>query len=90
MTRENDAVTIDGAISIKGHTEPVRALGTIAGPITDQYDGERFGLTLEATIDRDRFGVSWNTPLPGGDQALSLEVTITAELQLLRIGTGQC
>jgi polyisoprenoid-binding protein YceI len=90
ITRDGDSVTINGAISIKGHTEPVQIVGTISGPITDQYDGERFGLTLEARIDRDRFGVSWNTPLPGGDQALSMEVTISAELQLLRIGTGQC
>jgi polyisoprenoid-binding protein YceI len=89
-TRDGHSVTIDGAISIKGHAEPVQVVGTISGPITDQYDGERFGLTLEATIDRDRFGVSWNTPLPDGGEALSLDVTITAELQLLRIGTGQC
>jgi polyisoprenoid-binding protein YceI len=90
VTREGDAVTIDGAVTIKGHTEPVEVVGTISGPITDQYDGERFGLALETTIDRDSFGVSWNTPLPGGDQALSWDVTITAELQLLRVGAGQC
>jgi polyisoprenoid-binding protein YceI len=90
ITREGDAITVDGAVTIKGHTEPVGVAGTISGPITDQYGGERFGLSLEATIDRERFGVSWNTPLPGGDQALSVDVTITAELQLLRVGTGQC
>jgi polyisoprenoid-binding protein YceI len=90
ITREGDAVAIEGAITIKGHPEPVEVAGTISGPIIDQYDGERFGLALETTIDRDKFGVSWNTALSGGDQALSLEVTITAELQLLRVGTGQC
>jgi polyisoprenoid-binding protein YceI len=90
VTREGDAITIEGAVTIKGHTEPVEVSGTISGPITDQYGGERFGLALEATIDRERFGVSWNTPLPDGRQALSQDVTITVEFQLLRVGVGQC
>jgi len=50
--------------------------------ITTALEGERFGLTLQTVVDRDKFGVSWNNPLPSGEPALSNEVTITAELQL--------
>jgi hypothetical protein len=35
-------------------------------------------------VDRDKFGVSWNNPLPSGEPALSNEVTISAELQLTK------
>jgi polyisoprenoid-binding protein YceI len=82
VNRDGDRVTIDGEITIKGHTETAEITGEISDPIADPYGGERFGLTLQTTVDRDKFGISWNNPLPSGEPALSNEVTITAELQL--------
>src|SRR3954452_3443153 len=82
ITRDGDALKIDGEITVKGHTEPVEITGVISDPIDDPYGGTRFGLKLEAKIDRDKFGVSWNNPLPSGEPALSNEVTIIADLQL--------
>jgi polyisoprenoid-binding protein YceI len=82
IERDADRVAINGSITIKGHTEPIKITGTISDPITDPYGGERFGLTLEAVISRDRFGVSWNAALPNGEPAMSDQVTITADLQL--------
>ena len=35
-------------------------------------------------IARDKFGMSWNNPLPSGEPALADEVTISADLQLSR------
>jgi polyisoprenoid-binding protein YceI len=80
--RDGDRVTIDGEITIKGHTEAAEITGVISDPMADPYGGERFGLTLQTIVDRDKFGVSWNNPLPSGEPALSNEVKITAELQL--------
>ncbi len=82
INRDGDRVTIDGEITIKGHTETAEIIGEISDPIADPYGGERFGLMLQTVVDRDKFGVSWNNPLPSGEPALSIEVTITAELQL--------
>jgi len=82
IDRNGDRVTIDGDITIKGHTEAVELTGRISDPIADPYGGERFGLTLETVIDRATFGVSWNNPLPSGEPALSNEVKLMVELQL--------
>jgi polyisoprenoid-binding protein YceI len=82
IKREGDRVTIDGEITIKGHTETAEITGEISDPIADPYGGERFGLALQTAVDRDTFGVSWNNSLPSGEPALSNEVTISAELQL--------
>jgi polyisoprenoid-binding protein YceI len=84
IERNGDSVRIDGEITIKGHSEPVEITGRISDPIADPYGGDRFGLTLEAVLARDRFGISWNNPLPRGEPALANEVTITADLQLSR------
>jgi polyisoprenoid-binding protein YceI len=82
IRRDGDRLTIDGQITIKGHTEPIEIIGAITDPIDDPFGGERFGLQLEAKIDRTKFGISWNNPLPSGEAALSNQVTLTAELQL--------
>jgi polyisoprenoid-binding protein YceI len=84
IRREGDRLHIDGEITIKGHTEPVQIEGVIGEPIQDPFGGERFGLTLEAKVDRTGFGVSWNNPLPSGEPALSNQVTLIADLQLSR------
>lgn len=84
IRRDGDRLTIDGQIEIKGHTEPVEITGVISDPIHDPYGGERFGLKLEAKVDRTKFGVDWNNPLPSGEPALSNEVTLLADLQLVR------
>jgi len=84
IQRTGDELRIEGEITIKGHTEPVELTGTVSEPIADPYGGTRYGLRLETTIDRDRFGISWNNPLPNGEPALANEVVLTAELQLAR------
>jgi len=82
IRRDGEHLTIDGEITLKGHTEPVEITGVVTDPIQDPYGGERLGLKLEAKIDRTKFGVSWNNPLPSGEPALADEVTLIAELQL--------
>jgi polyisoprenoid-binding protein YceI len=82
IRRDGDQLKIDGEVTIKGHTEPVEIAGVISEPINDPYGGERFGIKLEAKVDRTKFGVNWNNPLPSGEPALSDEVTLIAELQL--------
>jgi polyisoprenoid-binding protein YceI len=82
IRRDGNQLVIDGEITIKGHTEPVEIAGTISDPINDPFGGERFGLRLEAKLDRTKFGIEWNNPLPNGEPALSNEVRLIAELQL--------
>lgn len=84
ISREGDQVTIAGEVTIKGHREPAEIRGTVKDPISDPYGGERLGLRLETIVDRTRFGLNWNAPLPSGEPALASDVTLTAELQLVK------
>jgi polyisoprenoid-binding protein YceI len=84
ILRNGDELKIDGEITIKGHSEPVQITGVISEPMVDPYGGTRYGLKLKTTIDRDRFGISWNNPLPNGGPALANQVVLTADLQLAR------
>jgi polyisoprenoid-binding protein YceI len=82
IRREGDRLTIDGELTIKGHTEPVEIIGAITGPIDDANGGQRLGIKLETKVDRKRFGIKWNNPLPSGDASLANEVTLIGDLQL--------
>jgi polyisoprenoid-binding protein YceI len=81
---DDGTVTVEGEITIKGVTKPTVVTGTVAGPLTDPYGRERIGLAVSTTVDRTDFGVSWNTPLPDGRQALADEVRILGELAFIR------
>jgi polyisoprenoid-binding protein YceI len=81
---DGESVLVPGEITIKGVTKAVELAGTISQPITDPYGNERLGLRLSTRLDRTDFGIDWNMPLPTGGPALSNEVTIVAELQLVK------
>jgi polyisoprenoid-binding protein YceI len=84
VTRDGNNVVVDGELTIKGITKPVELKGTLTEPIADPYGNSRIGLTLTTTIDRTQFGLEWNNPLPSGEPALSNDVTLTAELFLVK------
>ncbi|HEY3763892.1 MAG TPA: YceI family protein [Gaiellales bacterium] len=79
-----DHVAVDGDLTIKGSTRPVTLEGSVTEPITDPYGRERIGITLNGTIDRTDFGITWNNPLPSGKSALANEVSLDAELYLVK------
>jgi len=58
--------------------------GTLTGPVADPYGKERYGVSLTTTIDRTKFGITWNAPMPDGSQALADEVTVEADVSLVK------
>jgi polyisoprenoid-binding protein YceI len=77
-------VRFEGEITIKGITKPTTLTGTIVGPTTDPYGNERYGLKLSTTVDRTEFGILWNADMPNGTKALADEVTLKADLSLVK------
>src|SRR3954454_4483348 len=73
-----------GELTIKGVTRPVPISAPVSEPNVDPFGRERVCITLEATVDRHTFGVSWNAPNQGGDNYLGDDVTIKADLALVR------
>jgi polyisoprenoid-binding protein YceI len=84
IRRFGEEIEVTGDLTIKGITNQVEARGKVTDPADDPYGGVRFGLQLETTIDRTKFGLNWNNPLPNGKPALGNDVTLTAELFLVK------
>jgi len=81
--REDGTAVVDGELTIKGITRPVKATGTWVAPTPDAFGRTRGHLQLEAQIDRTEFDMNWNAPLPSGGKALANEVTLTVDLSLV-------
>jgi polyisoprenoid-binding protein YceI len=73
-----------GELTIKGVTRPVDISASVSEPNVDPFGRERVGITLETTIDRNEFGISWNAPNQGGGNYLGDDVTIKADLALIK------
>ena len=73
-----------GELTIKGVTRPVKIEATVSEPNVDPFGRERVGIKLAATVDRNEYDMSWNAPNQGGGNYLGDDVTITADLALVR------
>jgi polyisoprenoid-binding protein YceI len=82
LRRDGNALSAKGELTLKGVTQPVELTGTISDPSVDPFGNERVGLSLEATIDRTDFGVSWNAPNQSGGDYLANDVRLIARLAL--------
>src|SRR3954452_7109701 len=81
---EGDEIVVDGELTIKGHMHPVQARGGYVGPHEDIAGNTKIGLTLETVIDRTKYGLNWNAPLPKGGFALADDVKLNVELELAK------
>jgi polyisoprenoid-binding protein YceI len=79
---DGPAATLSGDLTIKGHTERITAEGSVVGPIEDPFGNTKLGLQFETVIDRTKFGLNWNAPLPKGGFMLANDVTLSVDLEL--------
>ena len=81
---DGDELVVDGELTLKGVTKPVRLTGRLDGPATDPWGSERIGVELTGTIDRTQFGISWNAPVPGGGFLLPDTVALNASFSAVK------
>jgi polyisoprenoid-binding protein YceI len=84
LTVDGGTATLTGDLTIKGHTERVSAEGSVVGPLEDPFGNTKLGLQFETIVDRTKFGLNWNAPLPKGGFMLANDVTLAVDLELLQ------
>ena len=80
---DDGSLTLDGELTIRGVTRPIRASGRLEHVEADMTGSERIGIELETTVDRREYGIEWNAALPKGGFALGNDVKLVVRLELV-------
>jgi len=75
---------LNGDLTLKGVTKPVRLNIEYHGVTNDPWGGERAGFTVTGKIKRTDWGVNFNAALETGGVMLGEEVKIYSEIQLIK------
>src|SRR5262245_53556084 len=81
-----DGFTLVGNLTIHGVTREVALDVTNEGRTKDPWGGERTGFTAATKIKRSEFGLTWNQLLETGGLAVSDDVKISLDVQLVLKG----
>jgi polyisoprenoid-binding protein YceI len=76
---------IDGDLTIKGTTRPVTVDVEFLGAATDPWGNQRIGFSgVVPEVNREDWGLDWNTPLETGGFLLSRNVRLEIEAELVK------
>lgn len=81
---DRDSFILHGDLTLKGVTKPVKLNVEYSGLTKDPWGGERAGFSITGKIRRSEWGISFNSVLETGGVALSEEVKINAEIQMVK------
>jgi polyisoprenoid-binding protein YceI len=76
--------SVDGALTIKGITRPVRLTLEYLGHASDPWGNERAVFSATSKINREDWGLTWNMLLEAGGLLVSKEITLEIEVELIR------
>src|SRR5579875_680756 len=79
-----DEYKILGDLTIRGVTKEVELKGTFEGSLKDPYGHIRMGITVEGQIDREEWGLKWNSGLETGGIMVGNKVKITVHVEAIQ------
>ncbi|OWP57093.1 MAG: hypothetical protein B2I17_02740 [Thermoplasmatales archaeon B_DKE] len=72
---------IKGKLTIRDVTKEVTLDGEMEGTIKDPYGNNRFGFSAEGEINREDFGLKWNSVLETGGVMVGTKVKISIHIE---------
>jgi polyisoprenoid-binding protein YceI len=75
-----------GDLTIKGVLRNIKLDVQFGGIVKDPWGNTKAGFTVTGKINRNDWGLTWNTALDAGGLMLSEEVGISCEVELIDIG----
>ena len=81
-----DGYILNGDLTIRGVTKPVRVNVEMAGIVVDPYGQTKAGFTVDGKISRKEFGLVWNAVTEAGQVVVSDDIKLHCEIQLVKQG----
>ncbi|MCD7100628.1 YceI family protein [Pseudoclavibacter sp. 13-3] len=83
VTRSGDDLVVTGDLTLRGVTQSVDFSVEIGGIATSPYGQTVLGLEANTTIQREQFGLEWNSTLEAGGVLLGSDVKIHIEAEFV-------
>ncbi len=74
---------VDGELTIRGQTHPASLETEISDFATDPWGNKRLAAHTTGTINRTRWGLTWNKMLEAGSLLVGEEVRLTADTEVI-------
>jgi len=84
ITPTDSTITIQGTLTIKGHSHPVSLTGQYRGVAKDREGHQRIAFDATTTVDRRDYGISYNE-MVAGNALIGNEVEITIAIEAVRV-----
>ena len=75
--------TMDGELTIKGVSRPVRLEVDYLGHAADPWGNDRAVFSARGKLNREDWGLTWNMLLDTGGLLVSKEITLELEVELI-------
>ena len=83
--KDDNEWQVDGDLTIKGNTRPVTVDVEFLGAGLDPWGNQRIGFSgVVPEVNREDWGLTWNTPLETGGFLLSKSVRLEIEAELIK------
>lgn len=82
--RDAGSFLVRGKFTMHGVTKEIALPVEFAGFVKDPWGGERAGLSVQMTLNRKDYGISWNKALDSGGFVLGDEVKISIDMELVK------
>jgi polyisoprenoid-binding protein YceI len=84
VTVDGTSGVVDGELTIKGITRPVRLQVDYLGHAADPWGNDRAVFSASSRINREDWGLTWNMLLEAGGLLVSKEIILEIEVELIR------
>jgi len=82
--KSDDEYVLNGDLTIRGTTHPVKFDVEFGGTVTDPYGNFKAGFEVSGKISRKAFGLTWSAVTEAGAVVVSDDVKIQASVQFVK------
>ncbi|MBA4851662.1 YceI family protein [Emticicia sp. BO119] len=80
----DDTYTVNGDLTIRGTTKPVKLIAEFGGIMTDFYGQTKAGFDIQGKINRQDFGLAWSAVTEAGGIVVSDDVKLVMNIQVVK------
>jgi polyisoprenoid-binding protein YceI len=84
FVKDGDDYILNGDITVKGITKPIKFDVEFGGTATDFYNNEKAGFEITGKISRKEFGLTWSAVTEAGAIVVGDDIKLSASVQFVK------